>query len=71
MFNLHSRPSDSCSVDHAMVQHLDELVAELRDRSVTPSPLNLLHYALNYGLSEADAANIAEMLERRLQGARQ
>jgi hypothetical protein len=32
--------------DLAMAQHLDELLAELRDRGVTSRPLNILHYAL-------------------------
>jgi hypothetical protein len=64
-------PHDGCVTDAGIAQNLDELIAELRDRGVTPSSLNVLHYALDSGLSKADAANIAELLERRLQGVAQ
>jgi hypothetical protein len=53
--------------DPAQAQHLDELIAELRDRGITPQPLNVLHYALELGMSEQAAADIAALLERRLQ----
>lgn len=57
----------ACTADTAQAQHLDELIPELRDRGITPRPLNVLHYALELGMSEQAAAEIVALLERRLQ----
>jgi len=57
---------DACTSDPALAQHLNELVAELRDRGIAPRPLNVLHFALETGLSETEAANLVALFERRL-----
>jgi hypothetical protein len=48
----------------ALAQHLDEVIAELRDCGINPRPLTVLHYALEIGLPEKVAANLAALLER-------
>jgi hypothetical protein len=53
--------------DSTQAQHLDELIAELRDRSVMPCPNNILQYALELGLPEPTATNLAAQLEYRFQ----
>jgi hypothetical protein len=52
-------------------QHLDSIIADLRDRGVIPRPLNVIHHALEIGLPEPVAANLAALLECRtnLEGA--
>ncbi|MCB5176773.1 hypothetical protein [Microvirga lenta] len=67
MSDLRNAALDAYSNDPASAQHLNELIAELRDRGVTPRPLNVLAYALELGMSEQAAADIAALLERRLQ----
>jgi hypothetical protein len=57
---------DAGATNPALAQHLDELIAELRDRGITPQPLNILHYALELGLSGTVAAELAALLERNI-----
>jgi hypothetical protein len=58
---------DTCANAAALAQHLDELIAELRDRGVTPRPPNVLQYALELGLPKAVAMSLAARLEHRIQ----
>jgi len=67
MLDLHALALDAFATDPVHAQHLDEMIAELRDRGITPRPLNILRYALEIGMSEQAAADIAALLERRLQ----
>ena len=70
MVDLDTPHSDACVSDPAMTRHHEELIAELRDRGATPCPSNVLHYALELGLSESTATNLATMFERRLRSGR-
>jgi hypothetical protein len=58
---------DTCANADALAQHLDEIIAELRDRGITPRPLNVLRYALELGMSEQAAADLVALLERRFE----
>jgi hypothetical protein len=53
--------------DASLEQSLAEIIAELRDRGITPRPLNVLRYALGLGMSEQVAADLATLLERRFE----
>jgi hypothetical protein len=66
MPDLHIPTHEAHTFDFAAVQHLDEIIAELRDQGTTPSPLNVLHYALELGLSEGAALNLAAIADHRL-----
>jgi hypothetical protein len=53
--------------DAALTQHLEELIAEVRDLGATPRPLNIFHYALELGVPKAAAADLAALMERRIE----
>jgi hypothetical protein len=57
---------EAYACDPAQAQHLDELIAELRDRGVTPRPHSILHYARELGLSDTAATTLATLFEHRL-----
>jgi hypothetical protein len=63
----HSLVTRPYAVDPALSQHLDELIAELRDRSITPGSLNVLRCALELGISDATADELVALLECRIQ----
>jgi hypothetical protein len=67
MSDLYTPNHEAQAYHFAAIQHLDEIIAELRDRGVMPRPLNVLHYALELGMSEQAAADVAALLERRMQ----
>jgi hypothetical protein len=66
MSDLYTPNHEAHAYDFAAIQHLDEIIAELRDRGGTPRPFNILHYALELGLPEAVAINLSALAERRL-----
>jgi hypothetical protein len=57
--------SDADATNPALDLHLNDIVAELRDRGITPRSNSVLRYALGLGLSEPAAADLAALIERR------
>jgi wyosine [tRNA(Phe)-imidazoG37] synthetase (radical SAM superfamily) len=57
---------DAYPNDPALSQHLDEIIAEIRDRGGIPSPPCILSYALEIGISQTIAADLAELFGYRI-----
>jgi hypothetical protein len=49
-----------------VASRLDDLTAELSDRGVSPTPLNIFRFAIESGMSEAEAAAVVALLARHL-----
>lgn len=58
---------DGRSENPNLDQHLDGIIADLRERGITPRSLNVIRYAIEIGLPDTIAADLAALLERRIQ----